>query len=1055
MRAYAGSCGQIPAGKEYPEITIGDTDQAIRSQFGRFWAYIDPVIVLALLLTTDPGHELFERSIRPMLLNHCVSCHGEDKIRGGLVLSTPEGLAAGGDTGAAVVPRNPDASRLLEALEYHNPDFRMPPDGRLPSSTIADVKRWIELGAPDPRPLGMTIESPEESALSLEHRLDHWAYREMARTAPPEYPAAHPIDQFVRQRLEDCGGTPSPPAEDHQILRRLHLSLTGMPPTLDDLRSFAETTPVDRIASAIDELLDSPHYGERWARHWMDVTRYADSNGLDENTAFANAWQWRDWIIRALNDDLPYDNFVKMQLAGDLLPATNDRDIARDRITATGFLGLGPKVLAEPDKIKMRADIVDEQIDTIGKTFLGQTVGCARCHDHKFDPIPTRDYYALAGIFHSTQTMATFNTVARVLEQPAAHPQTLAERKKWEQDVSDTEAFVADLQKKIDADLQDQWLLKLPEALEAVAQLPHQRMDREAEAFDRSNLNQDFDHWGPGIGVIHTTRPNELQFVEWDVEIPASGRWTLSFRYACAEARPVRMLIDGKEISSEVIGTPTGSFMPDGQQWVDVFTTDWAAGPKTIRLERQVSFPHIDRISLRPEEIDHETVSNLKRISKELNVPFGFMNRLHQLHAWSSEANGDPKVTQAKVRLVLTQSRGLSNTNAEVNPHDNVDDEAKRQQWLVQGPFAVTDDERRAVNSSAFKKWHSQRENLSRLRESEPPAPPETISVRDETNIRSVRVHARGDHTHLVGPEIPRGFLKVSDHLVPAPKIKINSGRLALADWMLHPEHPLTARVMVNRVWQGHFGVGLVNTPSDFGTRGGTPTHPELLDWLARWFIQDGWSLKRLHRLILTSETWQQASTHRPDMALLDPDNQLLWRSHRRRYEAEAIRDAILTTSDGLDRTMGGSLLSTANFAYVNNDQSASNESYEDRRRSVYLPVIRNDMYDLYSIFDYPDASVSFGRRPSTVVSSQALFFLNAPLVLEEANRLAKSLTNQSDDESLEELWQRVYARSPKNEEKQRALALLNTLDRDEEPISAWSGLIQSLFASSEFIYLD
>ena len=272
---------------------------------------------------------------------------------------------------------------------------------------------------------------------------------------------------------------------------------------------------------------------------------------------------------------------------------------------------------------------------------------------------------------------------------------------------------------------------------------------------------------------------------------------------------------------------------------------------------------------------------------------------------------------------------------------------------------------------------------------------------------------------------------------------------------MLHPEHPLTARVIVNRVWQGHFGVGLVNTPSDFGTRGGTPTHPELLDWLARWFIQDGWSLKRLHRLILTSKTWQQSSQLRPDMAQLDPDNTLLWRSNRRRYEAEAIRDAILTASDGMDRTMGGSLLNTGNFAYVNNDQSASNETYEDRRRAVYLPVIRNDMYDLYSIFDYPDASVSFGQRPSTVVSSQALFFLNAPLVLEEAERLAYILHQSPVDAALTELWQRAYARLPRDEERQRAETLLRTLEVDISPISAWSGLIQSVFASSEFIYLD
>ena len=236
-----------------------------------------------------------------------------------------------------------------------------------------------------------------------------------------------------------------------------------------------------------------------------------------------------------------------MQLAGDLLPPTDDRDLARDRIVATGFLGLGPKVLAEPDKAKMRADIVDEQLDTIGKTFLGQTIGCARCHDHKFDPIPARDYYSMAGIMHSTQTMDTFNTVARVLERPAAHPEVIAERKAWESDLEAAESAIGQVQKQVDAGLQDTWLTKLPQAIEAVGRIPLSRIGREAEAFDRSNLNQDFDHWGPGIGVIHTTRPNELQFVEWDVEVPASGRWTLALRYASAESRPLKLIINGTE----------------------------------------------------------------------------------------------------------------------------------------------------------------------------------------------------------------------------------------------------------------------------------------------------------------------------------------------------------------------------------------------------------------------------------------------------------------------------------------------------------------------------
>jgi hypothetical protein len=1007
------------------------------------------VLCLLLLLTTDPGLALFERTVRPMLVNHCVSCHGGDKIRGGLVLSTPEGLREGGDAGTVIQPGDPSGSRLLRALEYHNPDFRMPPSGRLPESTIADVRRWIELGAPDPRPTGASESAIEESALQLDDRLQHWAYRPMANDEPPTHPAEHPIDRFIGHRLEQAGGTPSPAAEDHQLLRRLHLSLTGLPPTLEQLRTFREAHPVERLNQTLNQLLDSPHYGERWARHWMDVARYADSNGLDENTAFANAWRWRDWVIHAFNDDLPYDEFLTMQLAGDLLPPTDDRDLARDRIVATGFLGLGPKVLAEPDKAKMRADIVDEQLDTIGKTFLGQTIGCARCHDHKFDPIPARDYYALAGIMHSTQTMATFNTVARVLERPAAHPDVMAEREVWEQDLEAAKAAIARAQSQIDTGLQDRWLTKLPQAIEALTEVPSSQISREAEAFDRSNLNQDFDQWGPGIGVIHTTRPNELQFVEWDLEVPSAGRWTLAMRYASAESRPTRLIINGTEKSKDALAAATGSFYPDTQRWVDVHTGEWPKGSVTVRLERPVSFPHSDRISRRRTTPEEDISDQLDAVALSTDLPIGFVRRLHEHLAFSPEWTQDPTATQMEVRSILIKDREASTSEADLNQ------KPQRQRWLVDGPFAPTDHERTGASGGDLEAWATAKQHLEQLEAKEAPLAPNTISVRDESEIRSVKLHARGDHTQLIGKEIPRGFLQVSDHLVPAPPIESNSGRLDLASWMLHPDHPLTARVIVNRVWQGHFGVGLVNTPSDFGTRGGTPTHPALLDWLARWFIQDGWSLKRLHHLILTSKTWQQSSQHRPDMARLDPDNALLWRSQRRRYEAEAIRDAILTASDGMDRTMGGSLLTTGNFAYVNNDQSASNETYEDRRRAVYLPVIRNDMYDLYSIFDYPDASVSFGQRPSTVVSSQALFFLNAPLVLEEAERLADVLHESPVDEALTELWERAYARPPRPEERQRAEALLKTLGAVNSPISAWSGLIQSVFASSEFIYLD
>ncbi len=664
----------------------------------------------------------------------------------------------------------------------------------------------------------------------------HWAWQPMSHPVPPPAGngwARNEIDRFIRDALDVRGLAPSPEADRRTLLRRLSLDLTGLPPAPEAIEAFESDARPDAYERAVDALLADPAHGERWARHWLDVARYADSNGLDENTAFANAWRYRDWVVRALNANVPVDRFIRMQVAGDLMPGASDAAQAADHLTATGFLVLGPKVLAEPDKEKLVYDLVDEQVDVIGKAFLAESIGCARCHDHKFDPVSQADYFALAGILKSTQTMATVATVARVLEREAADQATIARR-------------------------------------EALQQAAREAGDRLARARAET---------------------------------------------CCALA--------------------------------------------------------------------------------------------------SERADG------------------------------------------ADATIAALDAAHRTALAAV-------------------PAPaPRVIAVRDEAKPLDLAVHARGDHTQPKGEPVRRSVPSVLARAVAPPAFPTDrSGRAELAAWLVDPEHPLTARVFVNRVWNWHFGQGLVDTPSDFGTRGGLPSNPALLDWLARDFVAHGWDLRRLHRQIVTSATYRQASAARADGMAADPSNTLLWRWSPRRLEAEAIRDAVLAVSGALDRTLGGSLLTTGNFEYVTNDQSNNGVQYAAPRRSLYLPVIRNAIFPFFATFDYNDPSISIAARPSTVIAPQALWMLNSPFVLEQAKAWAArlrtavpadrpatqpALSDRTPDPAAERValaYRQAFGRRPSERERSAGLAFLSTQSARGED-AAWAAYAQVLLASSEFITIE
>jgi len=384
--------------------------------------------------------EHFENKIRPFLIAHCQKCHGLDAKkapRGGLKMLSRADLLAGGDTGPAIVPGEPAKSLLVASLKYHDESLKMPPVGKRPDTEIADIEKWIKAGAPWPESNATTTEKPKTGPLFTEEQKKFWAFQavRLPNIPHPLGSFENPIDAFILAKLESKGLNLSPPADKRTLLRRVTFDLIGLPPTPEELEAFKKDSSPQAFAKLVDRLLESPHYGERWARHWLDVARYADSNGMDENTTFGNAWKYRDWVVKSFNDDLPYDQFVREQLAADLLPPLEDKKAQFNRLVALGFLSIGPKLLAEPDKQKMLIDIADEQLDTVGKAFMGLTLGCARCHDHKFDPIPARDYYSLLGIFTSTRTMQGLGTVAKAHERSTNSPETpevAATRKKLE-----------------------------------------------------------------------------------------------------------------------------------------------------------------------------------------------------------------------------------------------------------------------------------------------------------------------------------------------------------------------------------------------------------------------------------------------------------------------------------------------------------------------------------------------------------------------------------------------------------------------------------------------
>ena len=836
-----------------------------------------------------------------------------------------------------------------------------------------------------------------------------WSFKAVQRSEPPAVKdaawARNPIDRFVLARLESEGLTPAPEADKLTIIRRLTFNLTGLPPTPEEIRAFQQDKSPDAYEKLVDRLLASPHYGERWGRHWLDVARYVPGRisfpGVKNTSGDA---AYRDYVVRAFNSDKPYDRFLTEQLAGDLLPPAADRQQQFDQITAPAFLSIGAWFDQETDPNRLRLEIVDDMVNVTSQAFLGLSVSCARCHDHKFDPVTTQDYYRLGGVFRSTRVVGEFSEFWRDgrtrLLQPLAMPNEVAANEALERQVAAKKAERWNHLYARHGELLAAWKADEPRYRAAADRLPKSFVKfYEAEAFDgHDNLRiAQLMRDGTAVEVIETQTPT-AQWVKYKFEVPTTGRYRLDAFYSTDEKTPLSVVVNGTTVKEDALAEPTGGWDLKYQRWATVATFELRAGLNFLRLNaKEGNFPRIDRLRLRAAD---------------------------DAHAEATRA----AATEHQLQPLL-----LDNFVADpVNP------------WPTPaGIIAYLDPASRAA-VDAFD------QEIARL-ESRVKAYPLAVSVSDQAQPVDLPVHLGGDVYKTSPTSVPRGVPQLFD-AVPRPSISSGaSGRLELAQWLTDPHHPLTARVMVNRIWHWHFGRGIVATPSDFGSRGAAPSHPELLDWLAAEFRDNGWSMKHVHRLILTSSTYRQSAAASAQAEAADPENKLLSHFTRRRLEAEAIYDAMRSTTNMIPRQPSGQPL----------------DPQKSRDRMMYLLTngrspkgLGVEVRKMFPLFDYDMGGAPLAARPASSTAAQSLFFMNNPLPRYLADRFAERLLKMdrlNDPKRVEMAYLLAVGRPPSEAMAKQALDYLeqSVAADGKTRQEAWSDLCLALYGSTEFRYVE
>ncbi len=796
--------------------------------------------------------KFFETKIRPVLANHCYTCHSSQsgKTKGGFSLDTRDGIRQGGDSGHGVVPGDIDGSLIISAMKHES--FEMPPKKQLPANVIKNFETWVKMGAPDPRGGKPIVHS--KSVIDFEEGRKYWAFQKPQKVEPPTVKDktwnGSEIDRFVKKQLDEAGLEPVGTADEEHLLRRDYINLVGLPPTQKQIEEYLSDTSAKKREELIDRLLDSPQFGERWGRHWLDVARFAESNGRERNFLFPHAWRYRNYVIDSFNSDKPFSRFVQEQVAGDQLKPVAGQSAMEAKI-GTGFLAIGPKLLNERNKEVFVMDMVDEQIDVISRSTMAMTVACARCHDHKFDPISTDDYYAIAGILRSTQTL--------------------------------------------------------------------------------------FGRAGGGS----------------------------------RQATPLMSISDN----------------PD--------------------LDKKIEQDHAKKIK--------QLTANLNEINQQLKR--------------KNKKDGVAQGNQSKA-------------NKAAKPEPKKMAELRKRQRVLQ-------------------------QQLKQLRQSGPVGVENAMGVSDGPCV-DCNVLIRGEVT-AKGNKVPRGFLTVLGQQERAEIADTKkSGRLELANWLVSPDNPLTARVTVNRIWRHLFGEGIVRTVDNFGESGERPTHPQLLDFLAVRLMENEWSFKKTIREIMLSRTYQLSGDYQKTNYQTDPDNRFLWRMNSRRLDAEVLRDSILLSAGELDLARP----ETSVVAKYKSTQGIGRGVTEDTfnvempKRSVYLPVVRNAVPESLRVFDFAEPSILVGDRMVTTVPTQALFMMNSTFVIDHSKNLAQRLMQQDEPRAnqIVAAYRAVVTRSPSDDELERGTQFVdsttqklmdnNKNESDAEQL-ALAAFCQALYASGEFRILN
>ena len=898
--------------------------------------------LVAFAEPTREQFEFFDKKVRPIFEESCYRCHSveQGKSKGGLTLDTRDGWQKGGENGPAVEPGNVDKSLILKAVSYEDADLQMPPKGeKLSPAQIADLTTWVKMGAPDPRKGSGAITS-KLSGLTDKAR-GHWAYQPVTRPAVPtnknQQWCQTPVDAFILQKLEAAQMTPAPSADKETLLRRATYDLIGLPPTTQEVAAFlADETP-GAFAKVIDRLLASPHYGERWGRFWLDTARYSDTIGGERNAVrrgadyrYPYAWTYRDYVIKAFNEDKPYDQFIIEQLAADKLPAPkSSADLA-----ALGFLTVG-------ERFRNVNDIINDRIDVVSKGFLGMTVTCARCHDHMFDPISTKDYYALHGVFASTIEPQD----KPVIGAPPQHAEILDyEQKRVELETRDRLTYY-----KLITELNGEVQKKIAPLLLASQSAPRKGATAEEikarnELLNNYKVNRDH----VGLMLRYGRRDNPV-FAPWRrfMQLPKN-------QFA-AKAPEIIAEISRRSESDRNRG-PT-------------------VNPLVAAAFKDATPQSLEDVARIYEQMFAEVAPQLKAYVEacskaQSDAIEGFDPALVQILETPFNVLPAPKITTDRLQsLVGNLPNNLAGrTNFE---------------------FA----------------------KINELELTHPGAPARPMLVADVSRPKDSQVFIRGQ-AETRGDFVPRRFLEVlSPAGKPAP-FKEGSGRLELAQSIASKANPLTARVMVNRVWMHHFGEGFVPTLDDLGTQSEPPSHPELLDYLASYFMDQGWSLKKLHKLILLSRVYQESSQTNAAYEKQDPQNRLLWRANIRRLDFEAMRDSLLVFSGNLDHTVGGRPINLTDEPY----------SY---RRSVYGYIDRGNLPELMAQFDFSDPDMPNSKRTSTVVPQQALFLMNSPMAIDVARKIMASSDVADAPDNLRRIfaiYRVIFQRTPKPDEIQLAL---------------------------------